>query len=134
MAISGICCAIVGLVFVVAGVIFNYLVLKSKGCTGYTEAEVISVEGVRSGSTYMYRPVLYYSVDGNEYTKMLSVGSNPPKYKEGQIVTIRYDELNPKRFCVDGDTSLNLLRDIFLGLGSVALVVGVLLWAIGGVS
>jgi hypothetical protein len=59
-----------------------------------TVVENIAVDG-QDGVTYS--PLIEYEVDGQRYTYEGETSSDPPAYRLGEIVTLRYDRENPAR-------------------------------------
>ena len=133
---SGIWCFL-GIVFLMVSIIISSVrANKEKRCTSKTVGTVTDLvrhsAGMKGHSGSWY-PVISYTVSGGEnIVKESSVGTNPPKYKVGQTVHIRYAPDKTDSFYIDGDNTANLLKKIFffvgLGLIAVGLTVGILVF------
>jgi hypothetical protein len=91
-------------------------------------AEVIGIKETGStGQSRVYYPVLRYRTQQGATKEVVSsVGSNPPRYKEGESVAILYDPAQP------GDVRIHSFFNVWVGpvvLGGL----GVIMTAVGAV-
>ncbi len=98
----------VGLVLLIATVLvvenINRFINNSKTADG-TVTELRLGSNTRSSRTY--HPVFRYTPEGGKQIEVVSnFGSNPPRYKQGQTVTVRYDPDSPYRAKIDGFWSM----------------------------
>lgn len=79
-----------------------------------------------SSSGHTHVPVVRFKTDkGETITAHGSLGSDPPSYKKGEEVRVRYDPKDPHDFSIDTFFELWFLPIILLGMGSVFGMVGV---------
>ena len=91
----------------------------------------LSLERSSSGSSttsnksYVYRPRVKFTADGNKVIEFVSsVGSNPPAYYEGEIVEVLYESDNPHNARINHFMSLWFGPLIFGFLGLVFTLIG----------
>ncbi|MDE5770310.1 MAG: DUF3592 domain-containing protein [Ruminococcus sp.] len=88
------------------GVSLNY---KEKHCTQTVRAEIVRVEIHRKtyGKTKrtVYTPYFTYSADGKTFKGHAEDTKRFGKYKVGDMIEIRIDPENPKKYLVENDIS-----------------------------
>lgn len=113
-------------VFVVGmfkGVSLNY---KEKHCTQTVRAKIVRVETHRktSGKTTrtVYTPYFNYSEDGKTFSGHAEYTTINWKYKVGDIIEIRIDPENPKKYLVENDIAdYRSSYEVGMGFGFLAL-------------
>lgn len=121
---------IIGFIFVAVGVFlyFNNQRL-SKVCTRETMATVVDMKEdfeIDEGVTrYMYYPVIEYMADNEMIEETMKSGSSTPAYRIGEEINILYNPNKVTEFIVKGDTSSNIMSIIFVALGGVLVVLGI---------
>ena len=122
---------IVGIIFIGVG-IFMYISNNNlvKKCTEEVEAVVVDMKEDFSsdddGDIYTYYPIIEYRVDEETIKSTMSKGSSNPEYKLGDKVTILYNPNNTKEFIIKGDKSSGIFSFVFMGLGVLVTVFGVI--------
>ena len=135
---SGIFCGM-GLIFLmVSWILSSVMADRKKHCTSKTVGTVIDMvrstsDIDRENSIRGFHPVVQYTTArGETVTVTSAVHRNPPKYHVGDSVHIRYDPNEPKKFYIDGDNTLNIVKTVFflvgLGLAVIGLIVGILVF------
>ena len=129
---SGAFCGI-GLIFLMVSWIITAVVAdKKKNCTSKAVGTVTDL--VRSTNYYDrnhsirgFHPVVQYTTEKGETLSITSaVSTNPPKYKVGDIVNVKYDPNKPQKFYIDGDNTINIVKIVFLCVGPGLIVLGLL--------
>ena len=98
-------------------------------CTERTQGTVIDL--VRrvggSGGSYgvSWHPVFSYFVGDQQAVKESNYGASQAKFMIGQPVTVFYDPRDPNTYIVQEEKLGGLLSRVFLIIGTVALLVGV---------
>ena len=70
---------------------------------------------------------MQYTTDKGETLSVTSaVSTNPPKYKVGDIVNVKYAPNKPQKFYIDGDNTINIVKIVFLCVGLGLIVLGLL--------
>jgi len=82
-----------------------------------------------SDSGVTYAPVVRYDVGGRTYTFTSSNSSDPPAYKVGERVALRYDPADPARARIDSWWELWLMP-VMLGVSAAVVAVVVNVWAV----
>ena len=105
------------------GVSLNY---KEKHCTQTIRAEIVRVEMHRKnqGKTMrtVYTPYFTYSADGKTFKGHAKYTTQIFKYKVGDMVKIRIDPENPKRYLVENDIlDYRSSYEVGIGFGFLAL-------------
>ena len=78
-------------------------------------------------SDKMYYPILEFTTENGEtITKQSKMGSNPPRFKKGEQVTIYYHMDKPEKYQVKAGWPYYLLISIFLFWGIAMCVIGVI--------
>ncbi len=65
------------------------------------EGVVIEMDASTSDGSTTYSPFVEYQVDGQTYTFDGGISSNPPQYRVGDLVNVRYDSSDPSRAQID---------------------------------
>ena len=128
---TGMLFLLVGIVFIVVGVLVMIQgdSLKQR-CTEQalgTVVEVIcesSYSTIEETYTYTYYPVIEFQVGDRTISQKSSFGQDPPKYTVGQQVEIYYNPNNVEEYFIKGDSTPQYLGIVFIGLGSLAALVG----------
>jgi hypothetical protein len=131
----GISFLIVGLVMLVGGGFTyvstnNFLDISSK--TEGIVTDLILSHSSNSRGSGVYRPVISFQTEKGENIEFKSgAGSNPPSYRKGDRVNVRYDPENPYHSSIDSFFNLwflplllSVMGFIFSGIGSTFLVIG----------
>lgn len=126
---SGIWC-FVGIVFlIVSKIISSVQKRKERVCTSKAIGTVIDT--VRSSSNgnghygAWYPIIQYITARGENIVKRSLTGANPPKYKRGENVYIHYNPNRAEEFYIDGDGAADILKKVFLIVGILAVMIGV---------
>ena len=123
---------IVGVIFLGVGIFMfirnNNLIKK---CTEEVDGIVVDMKEDYSsdddGTSYIYYPIIEYKV-GEEIIKgTMDKGSSNPSYKIGDKVTILYNPNNKNEFIVKGDKSSSIFSVVFIGLGILVIILGIVL-------
>ena len=127
-------CAVVifvGMVFLIVGIIrqVSYSILQ-RDCVAPTYGTVTDiyerVNGTDKDETVIYYPVYEYVAGDQVYTSQSDVGSNIIRYDIGQQVPVMYDPNNPERYYIVGDKVNERFGIIFICIGGVLAILGVL--------
>lgn len=114
---------LIGIIFLaVGGFMFYRNNTLAKNCTEETQATVVDMKqefSTDSDSTtsYIYYPIIEYSVGENTVRATMSSGSSTPAYSINQKITILYNPNKTKEFIVKGDQSSNIFSIVFMALG-----------------
>ncbi|MCM1505945.1 MAG: DUF3592 domain-containing protein [Ruminococcus flavefaciens] len=106
------------------GLSLNY---KEKHCTQTVRAEIVRVETHRKteGKTTrtVYTPYFTYSVDGRVFSGHAKYTTSYSKYKTGNIIKIRINPDNPKKYLVENDIlDYQSSYEVGMGFGLLALI------------
>jgi hypothetical protein len=130
---------IMGMIFVVVGVLLlaggflscrhtQHFIANSSIASGEVVDLVFQISSdsdSRSSDAGTYHPVIRFETQGHEVVEFRSnTGSNPPSYRKGAAVTVRYDPNDPYTARVDSFASLWLLAIVPGGLGLVFATAG----------
>ena len=78
-----------------------------------------------------YSPVIAFTdAEGKDHTFVRNVSSTDPSCKVGDTVPVLYDPKNPDMAAVNSFTTLWLFSVLFVPMGIISLVIGVLCWII----
>ena len=83
----------------------------------------ISRHGNRSYNYYY--PVLKYTVNGQDYEITHNFGREKPKYKDGDVVDIVYNQLDPKKIVMANSKNEMILSIIFGAIGLLLVLLGI---------
>jgi len=76
-----------------------------------------------------FKPVFEWTVNGQTYKKVHNAGQDPPKYHEGQEVTIYYDPANPAEMALEGSQKVTKILMLSFGAGGVLFIlIGLLIY------
>jgi len=125
--------------------IFSRVWLRSKRITDQGQTTTAIVKGivVVNSSSHnneisaspgvggkFFKPVFEWTVNGQTYKKVHNAGQDPPKYHEGQEVTIYYDTANHAEMTLEGSQKITKILMISFGAGGVLfLLIGMLIYA-----
>jgi len=135
---------IFGPILLLTAFIFSRVWLRSKRITdiGRTTTAVVTAMVTKSSSSLnneinaspgvggkFFAPVFEWTVNGQTYKKVHNSGQDPPKYREGQEVTIYYDPANPAEMTLEGSQKVTKILMLSFGVGGLLfLLIGVLIW------
>lgn len=133
----------IGLIFLVAGVGLVigcfFAVSRTKrflSTAREVRGQVVGIESRRGRGQHasrMHYPVLRYRTqEGTQHEVVSSVGSNPPRYKEGDSVTLLYDPQNPLDARIHTFLNVWLFPVVLGGVGGAFVLVGGVLALMGG--
>lgn len=128
---SGIWCG-VGLIFLIIGLLMRYNKMsKVRECIAVTVGNVTGIDARNNHSEggKSNHPVFEYYVDGQNFRQVSNVGGSKIKLKVGQSVTIHYSPKNPKKYYVEEYALGNLLHRIFMAVGGVCILIGIVAFA-----
>jgi len=113
---------IVGIIFLAIG-IFMYVKNDTliKNCTEEVEATVVDMKQEFSadedGSSYMYYPIIEYTVGEDTIRVTMDSGSSTPAYDINEKITILYNPNKVKEFIVKGEKTSSIFSIVFMALG-----------------
>lgn len=90
-------------------------------------AESMTIKGSRSHGrrvSTVFRPSFSFTYEGVEYIVESKTASNPPAFRNGEIVELHIDPKNPKNFYAPADNTTKFIGIIFAGIGAVFLILG----------
>ena len=114
---------LIGIIFLaLGGFMFYRNNTLAKNCTEETQATVVDMKqefSTDSDSTtsYIYYPIIEYSVGEDTVRVTMGSGSSTPAYSINQKITILYNPNKTKEFIVKGDQSSNIFSIVFMALG-----------------
>lgn len=124
---------IFGGIFIIASIGLSIFINnKKKNCTKEATAkikEIIvsenrdNVDGFLMVSEY---PKLEYDINGEHIEKVSSIGYMPKKYSVGQEVEICYNPNKYDDFCIKGDKTANIVRNVFVAVGIGMFIIGII--------
>ncbi len=110
-----VCLGIVGYFF------YTSWNLQRNGVT--TTGVVVSLEPHSDEDGETYSPVVSFTAQGKSYTFESSTSSDPPAYRVGEEVSLRYDPANPQRADIDSFVTSPWLYGIVLAVLGIATLV-----------
>lgn len=126
-----------GFLFVLIGVLLTVFFRKRREKASAIAAATVADVERRSGSDgrSCYYPVFAYYADGIMRRVTSSFGSSPCRYHVGEEVEIHYNAEKPEQIWVERDEGMKkLCCGIFIGIGSLFFVIGVVLGTTGIVN
>lgn len=126
---------VIGAVFFLFGTFMLSGYGNKSSCTESITAKVVRMEkhtsrsttGKHRGTSTTYAPVFEYEYNGEKYTYVSSLATNPPEFSAGEQVTIWVDPDSPNKIYYKPSGSSVLLSIVFRILGGLAAVGGVVL-------
>ena len=121
---------IIGVIFIAVGA-FMYFKNNNliKNCTVETEAVVVDykeeLETDSDSSTYIYYPVIEYTVGEKTITATMDKGSSTLDYKFNDKIAILYNPKKTDEFIVKGDKSPVIFSIVFMALGLIVTIFGI---------
>jgi hypothetical protein len=118
-------------IFLIVGVVFLIIGLKmysrqqNFAKTGIAvSATVVNIVSHKSSDSITYRPEVEFQTKTGETIQVVhSMGSNPPKYKKGDVVDIIYSPDNPYEIMMDSAFEKVVFPFIFIGLGGLCCLI-----------
>lgn len=100
---------VLGILFTIAGVVFRWIRRKKDPYKGRATATVSALApgkpdraGIEAGIHDYYYPVMtFYAASGKLVRERYRKGSNPPAFRVGEKVPVRYDMEKPERFTLN---------------------------------
>lgn len=123
---------IFGLIFVIVGIfIFIKEKEQTKRCTEEIVGIVTEIKDDTSidedgNLTHTYYPIIQYTAGDRIITKQSSSGSSSSIYHFNDKVDILYNPNNVEEFIIKGDKTSNILGIVFIVLGSIVCILGVI--------
>ena len=124
---------IFGGIFIIASIGLSIFINnKKKNCTKEATAkikEIIvsenrdNVDGFLMVSEY---PKIEYDINGEHIEKVSSIGYMPKKYSVGQEVEICYNPNKYDDFCIKGDKTANIIRNVSVAVGIGIFIIGII--------
>lgn len=109
---------------------------KEQRCSLRTQGTLLEWVRWTRKNTTNYSPVVEYRVGNETYTEILNVKADKRPFKEGDLVTVGYNPLNPHEFYLEG-YDLEILRSFgssFMILGAAAVIVNLICAALNRVD
>lgn len=125
----GVFFAILGSIFLLVGIQGFRGTLSFRRRAQQTEGLVTDVRSRSSGTgrntNIVYYPVLQFTTrDGRQVQTETRTGRSPAPAREGDRVTVQYDPEDPASADIAGSWTGIMLYGIFIGLGALFLVIG----------
>lgn len=125
---------LIGIIFLSIGLGVNYNRKKKiRECTEITKGKVVDIVKRCYGNghidepeSYMFHPVIEYSVNNEKYVKTHAYGAVPSKYEVGQEVEIHYNPENCEKYYIEGEKNQKTLGIVFTIAGSIIIFAGIL--------
>lgn len=123
---------IVGILFLGVGV-FLYVKNENlvKNCTTEVEAIVVDMKQELStdsdSTTYMYYPIIEYKAGEDTIRVTMDKGSSTPEYQVDEKITVLYNPKKVKEFIVKGDNSSSIFSFVFMGIGLLVTICGIVM-------
>lgn len=109
---------------------------KIKRCSGEAKGTVIELDGRTHTDSdtghisEVYAPIVEYTVNGETYREMNDIHTSPCNYTVGQTIIVRYDPSDPSVMILEGDSGMKFLYYLFIGMGSVYVVIALIILAV----
>ena len=111
---------IVGVVFLIIGLSMYRHQQKFAKNGIATEATVINMVSQRSTDSVTYKPEVEFQTENGETIQVIhTTGSNPPRYKKGEVINIYYMPDNPYEITIDSAFERVIFPFIFIVLGGL---------------
>ena len=88
-------------------------------CTEEVPGIVAGMQEHYGNSGTLYAPVFEYIFDGMEFRQESDMASSPPKFSEGEAVTVMVNPDDPYEYTVQGYTEKTTMARVFIILGLV---------------
>lgn len=129
---------IMGIVFVLVGLLLGaiavFILMRTRAFLSVAqEAQGTVVQMIYSSDSDGggYAPVFTFrTITGQDITKSENLYSNPPQFKEGQVVSVLYDPEDPSRARIKKGFNLYFAPALLGFLGSVFGCIGIILLGI----
>lgn len=114
---------IVGIIMIaVGGFLFYKNSYLKNVCTVESVATVVDMKeelstDSNSTTSYMYYPIIEYSVNGDTIRVTMDQGSSTPPYSINEKINILYNPNKTKEFIVKGDKMSNIMSIVVIALG-----------------
>jgi hypothetical protein len=127
MFVAGPCLLVAALVTAINTALFLH---RSQAAPGV----VVSLRTVESsdGDAPTYAPVFSFTADGIEHTISSHSSSNPPEFRVGQKIQVRYEPRYPDQARIDSHWQIWAFSDVFAAVGTGFLLLGFLAEKIEG--
>ncbi len=96
-------CFFLGFVALMAYFFWSSFILATQG--EITTGRVIAMDESNSDGSTVYSPIFEYTVGGQRYEVNSGIASDPPDYRIGDDIAVRYNPANPQH--AEVDTPLN---------------------------
>lgn len=119
---------IIGVLLTLGGTAYRFYRREKEHYKGRSIASVVDIvpgppdaQGKSAGIHDYYYPVFAYYANGRLMKERCPKGSNPPTFRLGEKVSIKYDTTSPERFILDHPTREDHLETFiyFAGLGLI---------------
>ncbi len=124
---------IFGGIFIIASIGLSIFINnKKKNCTKEATAqikEIIVSENIDNVDGFLMiseYPKLEYDINGEHIEKVSSIGYMPKKYSVGQEVEICYNPNKYDDFCIKGDKTANIIRNVSVAVGIGMFIIGII--------
>lgn len=124
---------IFGGIFIIASICLSIFINnKKKNCTKEATAkikEIIVSENIDNVDGFLMiseYPKLEYDINGEHIEKVSSIGYMPKKYSVGQEVEICYNPNKYDDFCIKGDKTANIIRNVSVAVGIGMFIIGII--------
>lgn len=124
---------IFGGIFIIASICLSIFINnKKKNCTKEATAkikEIIVSENIDNVDGFLMiseYPKLEYDINGEHIERVSSIGYMPKKYSVGQEVEICYNPNKYDDFCIKGDKTANIIRNVSVAVGIGMFIIGII--------
>src|SRR5689334_21369984 len=124
MSISTLFC-VIGPIFVILGCYMIYDHYRFKVGTRRTWGRVVRNDLQFHIDTYLHFPIVEFTdkQSGQQWTIEPTIGSNPPAYRSGDLVRVRYRPERPQEGRLDTTMKWGI-PGVFIILGGISLITG----------
>ncbi len=121
--------ALMGSLFAGIGILIWQNESEFKQTAMETKGTVVSVRSSVSGSgsnrSTVYRPVVRFKLPNGQSKEVeSSMGTNPPRFQVGDSVDVLYNPQNTSDARLKADLEFPLLQIVFIGMGSIFVLIG----------